>query len=83
MSDLYSPGCSVECKLEVEEEFARNISRRDWVGLFEEGWKYLHSYITFEWVSVPVKLDDDKQRMTVMFNSKTLPKKPKVLSPLV
>ena len=75
--EFYVPGQSIECCIQIDEEFASNVTRRDWIGLFEVGWKYLHSYITFEWVSVP-ELVDGHNVMVVKFNSRTLPAKPKV-----
>ena len=75
--EFYVPGQSIECSIRIDEEFVSNVTRRDWIGLFEVGWKYLHSYITFEWVSVP-QLQDGKNVMVVKFNSRTLPAKPKV-----
>ncbi|KAL5260155.1 hypothetical protein ACHWQZ_G010314 [Mnemiopsis leidyi] len=74
--EFYVPGQSIECSIRIDEEFVSNVTRRDWIGLFEVGWKYLHSYITFEWVSVP-QLQDGKNVMVVKFNSRTLPAKPK------
>ena len=68
---------SIECVLEMEPEFTPNVTRRDWIGLFEVDWKYLHSYITFEWVST-TEQTEGKHSMLVKFNSKTLPAKPKV-----
>ena len=75
--EFYVPGQSIECSIQIDEEFVSNVTRRDWIGLFEVGWKYLHSYITFEWVSVP-QIQDGKNVMVVKFNSRTLPAKPKV-----
>ncbi|XP_063680746.1 calcium-binding and coiled-coil domain-containing protein 1-A-like [Bolinopsis microptera] len=74
--EFYVPGQSIECNIQIEEEFATNVTRRDWIGLFEVGWKYLHSYITFEWVAVP-EVVEAKNVMVVKFNSRTLPTKPK------
>lgn len=74
--EFYVPGQNIECRLEIDAEFASNVTRRDWIGLFEVGWKYLHSYITFEWVSVP-EVVDGKHVMLVKFNCRTLPTKPK------
>ena len=76
--EFYVPGQSIECQIQIEEEFATNVTRRDWIGLFEVGWKYLHSYITFEWVAVP-EVVEAKNVMVVKFNSRTLPTKPKVI----
>jgi len=74
--EFYVPGQSIECSIQIDEEFVGNVTRRDWIGLFEVGWKYLHSYITFEWVSVPEVVDGNNV-MVVRFNSRTLPAKPK------
>jgi hypothetical protein len=76
--EFYVPGQSIECSIQIDEEFVGNVTRRDWIGLFEVGWKYLHSYITFEWVSVPEVVDGNNV-MVVRFNSRTLPAKPKVI----
>ena len=66
---------------QVDKDFAATINKSDWVGLFEEGWQYLFSYLTFVWVTKVAKDDDEKLIMTVVFKKDHLPQRDRVCEP--
>eukprot|EP00116_Pleurobrachia_bachei_P001344 sb/3461606/ len=60
-------------KAEVDKDFETTIKKSDWVGLFEDGWQYLFSYLTFVWVTKVEKQEDGRLIMTVVFKKEHLP----------
>jgi len=67
---VYPPGQLLQCTIKLDTGFIKSVSRRDWIGLFEVGWKYLNSYITFEWARLDLTGTDT---MTINFAARTLP----------
>ncbi|XP_077996546.1 uncharacterized protein LOC144449873 [Glandiceps talaboti] len=72
VAETYPPGAHIECHYTLT--IAIQPTSRDWVGLYKVGWTSVKDYQTFNYVSIPARVDDNDIEATVLFSAYYLPK---------